>query len=54
MIKSSGELATIVDMGSANGTRVNGSRIVREQVLREGDIIQIGKTLLRFAGNDSA
>lgn len=52
MIKTSGEVTTIVDMGSANGTRVNGTKITREQVLRGGDVIQIGKTLLRFIDDD--
>lgn len=32
----------IRDLGSANGTYVNGRRLSREQVLRPGDILQIG------------
>ncbi len=37
----------IVDLGSANGTFVNGRRIAR-QVLRDGDEIQIGDSRLYF------
>jgi len=48
MIKPSGGFMVIVDMGSSNGTRVNGEKITREEVLNDGDIIQIGKTLLRY------
>lgn len=54
MIKSSGGFAVIVDMGSSNGTRVNGEKIAREEVLSDGDIIQIGKTLLRFVDESSS
>jgi pSer/pThr/pTyr-binding forkhead associated (FHA) protein len=53
IIKPSGEVTTIIDMGSVNGTRVNGTRIAREQELRGGDVIQIGKTVLRFVDNES-
>jgi len=37
----------IVDLGGVNGTIVNGGRI-KEHVLEPGDVIQVGKTLLRF------
>ena len=37
----------ILDLGSANGTFVNGER-VRQQVLRPGDEIRIGDTLFHF------
>jgi len=33
---------TIVDMGSTNGTFVNGEPITRPTVLQHGDVIQIG------------
>lgn len=38
----------IVDMGSANGTHLNGQRLVPEQprVLRDGDEIRLGKMVL--------
>lgn len=54
MIKPSGGFTVIVDMGSSNGTRVNGEKITREEVLSDGDIIQIGKTILRFVDESSA
>lgn len=36
------------DMDSENGTLVNGTRINSETILKDGDIIQIGKTDLVF------
>ena len=38
---------TLVDMGSANGTFVNGTR-TREQALVTEDRVKIGKTILVF------
>jgi two-component system cell cycle response regulator len=37
----------IVDLGSTNGTYVNGVRI-KEQILKDGDRIGIGKALLKY------
>ncbi len=37
----------IVDLGSTNGTYVNGVRI-KEQILKDGDRIVIGKALLKY------
>jgi FHA domain-containing protein len=37
----------VIDLGSRNGTRVNGERISRHQ-LGHGDVISIGKTSIRF------
>ena len=39
----------LVDLGSSNGTRVNGERIMRH-ALASGDRIEIGSTLLIFTG----
>jgi hypothetical protein len=36
------------DVGSTNGTYVNGVRLTREQRLTPGDLIRIGETDLRF------
>lgn len=36
------------DMGSSNGTQINGSHIYRGTRLKDGDLIQIGRTILRF------
>lgn len=38
----------VADLGSTNGTKVNGLRIQGEQVLADGDIISVGSTHLRF------
>jgi pSer/pThr/pTyr-binding forkhead associated (FHA) protein len=40
----------VTDLGSANGTRVNGQPVSGAQLLGEGDLIQIGMTQLRAAG----
>ncbi len=47
--------ATLEDMGSTNGTRVNGKRIEQVHVLRHGDQIGVGRErLMYFAELDSA
>jgi len=38
----------VVDIGSTNGTYVNGSRIQRPRKLASGDVVRIGETDLRF------
>ncbi len=38
----------IEDIGSTNGTFVNGIRLVRERKLVPGDVVRIGETDLRF------
>lgn len=38
----------IIDVGSANGTFVNGKRIVTQHTLQSGDKIMLGKTCLTF------
>jgi hypothetical protein len=39
----------LVDLESRNGTKVNGS-FVNQHVLRDGDVIEVGKAKLRFSG----
>ncbi|MES2745907.1 MAG: FHA domain-containing protein [Bdellovibrionota bacterium] len=41
----------IFDMNSSNGTFVNGQRIVKAR-LKEGDVLEIGKTVFRFGLED--
>jgi ATP/maltotriose-dependent transcriptional regulator MalT len=41
---------SVRDLGSTNGTFVNGERIVRDRALRAGDEIRIGDTRLVFRG----
>jgi hypothetical protein len=38
----------VADMGSTNGTKVNGIPVVGPQVLRNGDQITVGATTIRF------
>ena len=38
----------VADLGSTNGTKVNGTRIIGEQRLNEGDTISFGGTHIRF------
>lgn len=37
----------VVDLGSTNGTRVNGSAVT-ERALQDGDEVMVGNTRLRF------
>lgn len=47
-IRPSGSGYTITDLGSTNGTRVNGSPLSGPHQLRDGDEISIGTARLRF------
>ena len=38
----------VVDLGSTNGTLVNGTRIRDEQAIADGDILSFGSTNVRF------
>ena len=42
------------DLGSTNGTYLNGSRISSQQLLEDGDKIKVGNHLLKFAMLDEA
>jgi hypothetical protein len=48
VISRSEDTLTLVDMGSANGTHLNGQRLVPEQprLLRDGDEIRLGKLVV--------
>lgn len=43
-----GEDVWLVDLGSTNGTFVNGGRVSRERRLAHGDLVRIGETELRY------
>lgn len=49
-IYRSEDTLTLVDLGSANGTHLNGQRLIPEQprVLRDGDEIRFGKLVLHI------
>ncbi|GMU43276.1 MAG: FHA domain-containing protein [Xanthomonadales bacterium PRO6] len=38
------------DLGSANGTEINGARLTGERVLSEGDIVGLGRVTLQYTG----
>jgi hypothetical protein len=44
----------VEDLGSTNGTRVNGERLDRPRVLSNGDRITVGKTILQLDANTQA
>lgn len=44
------DTVSLVDLGSTNGTFVNGERIDGRRRLRDGDVVKIGETELRFLG----
>jgi pSer/pThr/pTyr-binding forkhead associated (FHA) protein len=49
-----GPVQTIIeDLNSTNGVRVNSRRVTR-QLLKDGDIVYIGKTRFRFTVRQSA
>jgi len=45
---------TLEDLGSSNGTRLNGERIEQPAVLFDGDVIGIGALRLRYLSSDGA
>lgn len=47
-IEAQRDRAWIVDLGSTNGTLVNGRRIDGRHELRHGDLVRIGDTELQF------
>ena len=47
-VKAGPSAYVVNDLGSTNGTMVNGIRITGEQQLRDGDIISVGSTHIRF------
>jgi hypothetical protein len=40
----------VQDLGSTNGTYLNGARLERPRRLTEGDVVRVGETDLRFEG----
>ena len=47
-VRQSSKGYVVADLGSTNGTKVNGLRIQGEHALDDGDIISVGSTHLRF------
>lgn len=50
-IRVAGDQAVLKDLGSSNGTRLNGERITGERTLKDGDRIGIGGKELRFSAD---
>src|SRR6185369_2269128 len=54
ILRRDGDSYTISDIGSRNGTYVNGERVAESQKLNHGDVIGIGLSKLTFRiGNHS-
>ncbi len=47
-VRALGRVVVLVDLGSTNGTYVNGIRLVGERVLEPGDRIQVGDSQVTF------
>jgi hypothetical protein len=45
--------ALVTDLGSSNGTFVNGTRVSSPQTIRPGDTLQVGTTVLRLVDSDN-
>ena len=53
-IQLEGERVVVLDLGSTNGTYLNGERVEKNHGLRDGDKIQVGSTtILKFTFHDS-
>ncbi len=48
IVEKRGALTILRDLGSMNGTFINGERIAGERVLRHGDQVRLGNTTLMF------
>lgn len=52
LLKLGESQATLEDLGSTNGTYVN-DEPVQERVLRDGDFIKVGRTILKYLANNN-
>ena len=53
-IHNSGDVCVLRDLESTNGVLLNGQRVVADCQLREGDIVELGMTRLRFHSGRAA
>src|SRR5688500_9561808 len=54
LVREEGGRTVLLDLGSANGTRLNGEKVARPAALFDGDVIEIGTVRLRFVSGDGA
>lgn len=54
VIQQRGEEFFIVDLGSTNGTYLNGERVARENRLRDGDVVSVGDSTITFHSGEEA
>jgi pSer/pThr/pTyr-binding forkhead associated (FHA) protein len=47
-IRPRGGSWVVIDLGSTNGSRLNGRRLESPEVLKPGDEIELGTTVLKF------
>jgi hypothetical protein len=52
--RQGGEKFVVRDLGSMNGTFINGARLLGEKPLKDGDVISIGAVRLRFEADKKA
>jgi DNA-binding CsgD family transcriptional regulator len=53
LLERAGAVWCVRDLGSRNGTFVNGERLFGERALRDGDEIRVGRTRLLFRDEES-
>jgi len=53
VVENYGARWTVRDLGSRNGTQVNGERVLGERALRPGDELRVGSTRLVFREHDA-
>ncbi len=53
MIRRVGEATTVMDMGSKNGCLLNGERLTEPRRVRDGDVVNVGHTEIRFCDPES-
>lgn len=53
-VRTEGDVHYVKDLGSKNGTLVNGRKLEEEHLLRHGDVITLGEHTLTFSEEESA